>query len=130
MSEKEILSVVAQLTNKISTDCDHISMALIKNCIESIIGPFTYICNKSLDSGIYPDKTKISKVIPVFTAGNKSKCNNYRPIALLKQSPFWWRSSRCRQCCSDFLLQCADDIEADHTDSGIAMDCADGNRKT
>ena len=85
ISEKVILSVVAQLTNKFSTDCDHISMILIINCIESIIGPFTYICNKSFESGIYPDNTKISKVIPVLTAGNKSKCNNYRPIALLPQ---------------------------------------------
>ena len=33
------------------------------------------------------------------------------------KSPFWWRSGRCRHCCSDFLLQCAGNIEADHTDS-------------
>ena len=43
---------------------------------------------------------------------------------------FWWRSGQCRQCCSDFLLQCAGDIEADHADSGIAMDCADWDRET
>ena len=36
-------------------------------------------------------------------------------------------SSVCRQYYSDFLLQCAGDIEADHTDSGIVMDCADQN---
>ena len=83
ISEKEILSVVAQLTNKFSTDCDHICMVLIKNCIVKY--SFTYICNKSFESCIYPDNTTISKVIPVFTAGNKSKCNNYRPIALLPQ---------------------------------------------
>ena len=39
----------------------------------------------------------------------------------------WWLSGRCY---SDFLLQCASDIEADHTDSGIDMDCADRNRET
>ena len=38
-------------------------------------------------------------------------------LSLLVKLPFWWRSSRCRQCCSDFLLQCAGDIEADNTDS-------------
>ena len=47
--------------------------------------------------------------------------------SLLVKLPFWWRSGRCRQCYSDFLLQCAGDIEADHTDSGIVMDCADRN---
>ena len=46
-------------------------------------------------------------------------------LSLLVNSPFWWRSDRCRQCYSDFLLQFAGDIEADHTDSGIVMDCAD-----
>ena len=45
--------------------------------------------------------------------------------SLLIKSRFWWRSGRCRHGCSDFLLQCVGDIEADHTDSGIVMDCAD-----
>ena len=48
-------------------------------------------------------------------------------LSLLVKSPFWWLSGRCRQCYSDFLLQCAGDIEADHTDSGIDMDCTDRN---
>ena len=50
-------------------------------------------------------------------------------LPLLVKSPFWWRSGRCRQCYSDVLLQCAGDIEADHTDSGIAMDSAVRNRE-
>ena len=32
------------------------------------------------------------------------------------QIAFLWRSGRCWQCYSDFLPQCAGDIEADHTD--------------
>ena len=31
---------------------------------------------------------------------------------------------------ADFLLQCVGDMEADHTDSGIVMGCADRNRET
>ena len=49
--------------------------------------------------------------------------------SLLVKSTFWWRSGQFRQCCSDFLLQCAGDIEADHTDSVIPMDCDDRNRE-
>ena len=37
--------------------------------------------------------------------------------SLLVKSPFWWLSGRCLQCYSDFLLQCASDIEAEHTNS-------------
>ena len=51
-------------------------------------------------------------------------------LSLLVKSLFWWLSGRCRQCYSDFLLQCAADIKAEHTDSGIAMDCTDRNRET
>ena len=32
-------------------------------------------------------------------------------LSLLVKSPFWWRSGRCRHCCSDFLLQCTGDIK-------------------
>ena len=39
ISEEEILSVVAQLNNKVLSDCNNISMILIKNCIASIIRP-------------------------------------------------------------------------------------------
>ena len=44
--------------------------------------------------------------------------------SLLVKSPFWWRCGPCRQWYSDFLLQCAGDIEADHTISGIVIECA------
>ena len=56
--------------------------------------------------------------VPTQSAAKTSK------LSLLIKSSFWWRSGRCRQCYSDFLLQCDSDIEADHTDSGIVMDCA------
>ena len=51
-------------------------------------------------------------------------------LSLLVKSHFWWLCRRCRQCYSDFLLQCAGDVEAYHADSGIIMDCANQNRKT
>ena len=62
--------------------------------------------------------------LPTLSAAKTSE------LSLLVKSPSWWLSGRCRQCYSDFLLQCAGDIEADHTDSGIVMDCADQNRET
>ena len=51
-------------------------------------------------------------------------------LSLLVKLPFRWRSGRCRQSNSDFLLLCAGKIEADHADSGIVLDCADRNRET
>lgn len=61
------------------------NMELIKQIIDVIIEPFTYICNLSFTSGIFPDCMKIAKVIPLFKKGNKSEFSNYRPISLLPQ---------------------------------------------
>ena len=52
--------------------------------------------------------------LPTLSAAKTSE------LSPLVTSPFWWRSGQCRQCCSDFLLQCAGDIEADHADSMVS----------
>ena len=71
--KKKILRVVVRLSSIASTDCNDISMVLVKNYIESTIQTFNYICNKSFEFDIFPDDMKISKVIPVIKAGKKSK---------------------------------------------------------
>ena len=41
------------------------------------------IINQSLHTGIFPDKLKLAKVIPVFKKGDSTKLDNYRPISIL-----------------------------------------------
>ena len=41
------------------------------------------IFNESFQYGIFPDKLKIAKAIPIFKKGDSSKNSNYRPISLL-----------------------------------------------
>ena len=57
--------------------------------------------------------------LPTLSAAKTSK------LSLLAKSPFWWRSGRCLQCYTDFMLRCAGDLEAYHTDSGVVIDCAE-----
>jgi len=60
-------------------------MALIKEVIHCIIKPFTYICNRSFLTGIFPDNMKIAEVLPVYKSGDKQTLTNDIPISLLPQ---------------------------------------------
>ena len=80
--ETEIVELVASL-NDAAPGYDDIPMSIIKFVIDEIKSPLVHICNGSLNSGIFPDKLKLSKVIPLFKSINKSELGNYRPISLL-----------------------------------------------
>ena len=55
----------------------------MKEIIPLIATPLTHICNVSLSSGIFPDKMKTAKVIPVYKKGDPKSYGNYRPISVL-----------------------------------------------
>ena len=55
-----------------------------QNVIKTEISPsITLIVNQCLTTGIFPNKLKIAKVVPVFKKGDKDLLNNYRPISML-----------------------------------------------
>jgi len=73
----ELSLTVNGLQSKKSKDCLGLNMSLIKVLFPDIVNPLLDICNKSLQQGIFPDKMKIAKVIPIFKAGDKSCYSNY-----------------------------------------------------
>jgi hypothetical protein len=83
VSTKEIEQIIKSLKPKNSTGYDGISTKLIKISSSFISSPLTHICNKSLSSGIFPDRMKYAVVKPLFKKGDKSKTSNYRPISIL-----------------------------------------------
>ena len=85
VNDREILDIVKTFKNKKSTDCFDIDMVLVKSIIEYILQPFTYICNLSFQTGMFPSKMKIAKVIPIYKNGERHQFTNYRPISLLPQ---------------------------------------------
>ena len=84
-NEDEIITIVNKLTQKTSTDCNDMNMSFVKNIIHLVVQPFTYICNLSFATVIFPDAMKIAKVIPIYKTGAKDEFSNYRPISLLPQ---------------------------------------------
>jgi len=72
------------MPNKASPDLDGVSLKLLKSVRVEVSTPLSHIFNLSLENGVFPDKLKCTRTVPVFKQGSKSSCDNYRPISLVK----------------------------------------------
>jgi hypothetical protein len=79
----EINKLINSQKNKTSHGYDGISDKILKASAPFIISPLTYIFNKVLSTGVFPDRLKYSEVQPLFKKGKKTEITNYRPISLL-----------------------------------------------
>ena len=75
-TELEVINIVSSFKTKYSCGFDNVSMFVLKKVIHSIIEPLVYICNKSLETGVFTDQLKIAKVVPIFKSGEKKQYNN------------------------------------------------------
>jgi len=41
------------------------------------------MCNRTLFTGVFPDRLKYAIVRPLFKKGNKNYISNYRPVSIL-----------------------------------------------
>jgi hypothetical protein len=80
----EIEKITFSLKPKNSHRYDAISLRILKFSAPYVLSPLTYISNKSLQTGIFPDRLKFSEVKPLYKKGDKSEFTNYRPISLLQ----------------------------------------------
>ena len=71
------------MENKYSSGYDKISNIILKRLHVSITTPLEIIFNKSLESGIFPQKMKIADIFPLFKNKERNLYTNYRPISLL-----------------------------------------------
>ena len=83
IGEDLVSKMIDDLDSKNSTGCDGLSNTLLKSIKLNLVKPITLIVNQMLTTGIFPDKLKIAKVIPLFKKGDKSIFSYYRPISLL-----------------------------------------------
>ena len=79
----DIEKIIRNLRPKSSTGCDNISTKLLKEIENVVSRPLSIIINQSLCTGIFPDKLKIAKVIPLYKKDDNKLFGNYRPISLL-----------------------------------------------
>ena len=80
---RELENICSLFSLRKAPGYNNISMRVIKHSFYLISAPLANIVNRSLLRGIFPDKLKISKVIPIYKTEDPSIFVNYRPIFLL-----------------------------------------------
>ena len=66
-----------------SSGIDFISSRCLKDALMVLNTQISYIFEKSVKLGIFPDLWKIATVVPLFKGGAKENVSNYRPVSLL-----------------------------------------------
>jgi hypothetical protein len=78
-----VLEIIKSFNNKTSLDLDGLSLNFIKFIAPVICTPLSHIFNLSLAQGVFPERLKTSRIVPIFKSGNRNCCDNYRPISLV-----------------------------------------------
>jgi hypothetical protein len=80
---KEIEKIIRAFKTEDSCGYDQISLRITKLSAPYISSPLSYICNKMLQCGVFPERLRYSLIIAIHKKGDKSLLANYRPISLL-----------------------------------------------
>jgi hypothetical protein len=83
MQQADFISIINSMKPKSSSDMDGVSTKMLKLLKFELSVPLTHLFNLSLRTGKFPNKLKTSRTVPIFKTGDKSLCDNYRPISLL-----------------------------------------------
>jgi hypothetical protein len=71
LSTKEVENIIKSLKLKNFFGYDGVSTKVLKLSSLSISSPLTYISNKSIAHGKFPDRLKYSKMKPLYKKGDK-----------------------------------------------------------
>lgn len=83
VTPSEIRETIIKMPNKTSKGLDDINIIFIKNHLDELINPLSYLYSLSLNEGIFPKTFKTAIIIPLLKKGNPESVSNYRPISIL-----------------------------------------------
>ena len=79
----EIEREITKINPNKSYGFDNLHPKVVRKVAHLIKYPLKIIYNKSLSSGIIPEKLKVSLITPVYKNEDETSFSNYRPIAVL-----------------------------------------------
>lgn len=83
VDEADVESLILQLRSDCAVGWDGISSLILKNSRHVLVPPITYLFNRCLQEGVFPEAFKKAVVHPIYKGGNRDCVNNYRPISVL-----------------------------------------------
>ena len=83
IDEDEVLSIITAFNKSKACGPASIPTSILKNNIEILVAPITYMINLSFLEGTFPNSLKLADVCPIYKKNEKDLCENYRPISLL-----------------------------------------------
>ena len=83
VNSNDIYKTIQKLKTKTSCGYDELSTKILKHISVFLTPLITIITNQSLITGIFPEKLKLAKVLPLYKKGSDVLFDNYRPISLL-----------------------------------------------
>jgi hypothetical protein len=78
--------IIKSLKSSYTYGYDEISGNIVKACKTFICTPLSYLCNRVLFEGVFPDTLKYATVITVFKKGDRKDISTYRPVLILTSS--------------------------------------------
>jgi hypothetical protein len=82
-NNREIEKIIESLKASDTQGYEGISNKILKACKSFISVPLSYLCNRVLFEGVFPDRLKYAEIIPIYKKGDKKDISNYRPISIL-----------------------------------------------
>ena len=79
----EVFDIISGLNHNKATDIYNFPISIIKQVSDLISPAISFVINQSLQHGVFPEKLKLAKVVPLFKSGSRTVFVNYRPISVL-----------------------------------------------
>ena len=79
----ELIRIIQDLKNG-APGYDEINASALKLVPCHVVVPLVYLCNLSIDQGVFPKDLKLANVLPLYKTHDPFLFNNYRPVSVLR----------------------------------------------